>query len=254
MMSKVLISLCAFLALSAAVDCKAKIPNPNGKTYAYDLTKLGHPAGEADTLRARDDEGNYVYVNICGPSAEKCTSGTAVCMRTADYSDYVSLGMVDSQEFTESVEAEPGKGLQVTYSNGDDCDFGYYQTVISVVCDPDEQGTIDTVEDGECWYRMTIRSKYGCGKEWNSEDPEEDESGSSKDAGEVVAIVILVLLLVSVVAYFALGAVWQKKKHDASTFREYIIHNEFWCDLPSLIVDGVKFILHGFRKENYTPV
>jgi len=251
MNSKVLITLCAFLALSAAVDCTAKIPNPNGKTYAYDLTKLGHPAGEADSLRARDDQGNWVYANICGPSSERCTSGTAICLRTISY-DYVSLGRVDSQEFTESPDAEPGKGLQVTYSNGDDCDFGYYQTTITVLCDPDEVGTIDTVEDGECWYRMNIRSRYGCGKEVSSSDSEGTDTGS--DAGEVVAMAILIVLAVALVLYFALGAVYQKQRNQASTFREYIIHNQFWCSLPYLVVDGVKFIGHGFKKGDYVAV
>jgi len=241
------------LALTAAVSCKAKIPNPNGKTYAYDLSKLSHSAGESDTLRIMDDQGNYVYMNICGPSSEKCTSGTAVCMREKDTYDYVSLGKVDTQEFTECVDAEPGMGLQVTYSNGDDCDFGSYQTVVSLLCDKNEQGTIDTVDEGECWYRMTVRSTYACGHEATASDSDDDNS-SGASSGDVVALVILILLFVAIIAYFAIGAFWQKKRHDASSFQEYIIHYEFWSSLPGLIKDGVLFIAHGFKRGDYVSV
>jgi len=252
MNANILVVFCALLALTAAVDCKAKIKNPNGKTYAYDLSKLSHSAGDPDSLRTTDDQGNYVYVNICGPSSEKCTSGTSVCMREKDTYDYISLGRLESQEFTESVDAEPGKGLQVTYSDGDDCDFGNYQTVISLVCDETEQGTIDSIDDGECWYRMTIRSKYACGKEASSTSSGDDGSGAS--SGDVVALVILIVLLVGFVLYFVVGAIWQKKKNDASSFHEYIIHYEFWSSLPGLIKDGVLFICHGCRKGDYVSV
>jgi len=251
MSSKLLICLCALMALSLAstVNCKAKIANPNGKTYAYDLSGLSHAAGVSDTLRIRDDQGNYIYANICGPSSEKCSSGTAVCMKQSDLTTYVSLGMLDTQEFTESVESEPGKGLQVTYSNGDGCILGSWQTVISLLCDPNEDGKIDTIEEGECWYRMNVYSKYACGKE---AEPGDDDSGSN--TGDVVALVILLVLLCSVIVYFVVGAIWQKKKNDASTAREYIIHNEFWCSLPMLIRDGFMFIIHGFKKGDYISV
>jgi len=248
MNAKVLYVLYALVLLAAAMDCKAKIPNSNGKTYLYDLSKLNHNAGDKDTLWIRDDMGDYVYMNVCGPSSEKCESGTAVCMRTSGY-DYVSLGKVSSQEFTESVESEPGKGVMVTYSDGDDCDFGdHWQTVISFLCDETEDGVIDSVDEGECWYRLTVLSKYACGTETTP-----DDSGAS-DTGDVVALVILLIMVFGLIAYFVLGAVYQKMRNDPGTLREYIIHNEFWCSLPGLIVDGCKFIAHGCKKGDYVSV
>jgi len=164
MNSKVLVALCALLYIASAIGCSVKLKNANGKTYEYDLSKLSHPAGEKDFLTIRDDQGDYVYANICGPSSEKCVSGSAVCMRTKDY-DYVSLGKVQTQEFSNSAEAKPGKGLQVTYFNGDDCDFGNYQTVITLICDMTQEGVIDEADNGECWYKLTVKSKYACGQE-----------------------------------------------------------------------------------------
>jgi len=251
MNSKLLIAFCALLCAIAAIDCKPKIVSSDGKTYYYDLHRLSHPAGEKDSLSIRDDEGDYIYVNICGPSSEKCSpsGSSAVCMRTADYT-YVSLGKVESQEFTESVDVKPGGGLQVTYSNGDDCDFGNYQTVITLICDQTQDGTISEVDEGECWYKMNILSKYACGQE-NKPD---DSDASGGGGGEVAATVILIILLCGIVVYFAVGAVCQKKKNDASSFREYVIHNEFWFSLPFLVKDGVLFIFHGFKKGDYVSV
>ena len=54
--------------------------------------------------------------------------------------------------------------------------------------------------------------------------------------------------------YFGLGAVYQWKFNQAQTPVEFIIHREFWFAIPGLVKDGVMFIIHGFKKGDYTSV
>ena len=61
-------------------------------------------------------------------------------------------------------------------------------------------------------------------------------------------------LVILIVLYFGLGAVYQWKFKEAQTPKEFIIHNEFWFALPGLIKDGVLFIIHGFKKGDYTSI
>jgi len=254
MNTKVIFVLCvaAFVCCFADNNCKFDIVSANDqKTYTYDLSKMSHPAGQKDDLYFRLDDGSYIYANICGPSAERCKSGSAVCMRGSDYSTYTSLGMVSTQEANDDPELEPGTGLSLTYSGGDDCILGSWQTVMTLQCDKTRDGEITEVETGECWYRMTILSKYACGSSSGSGG---GDNSSSPDAGEVVALVILIILLVAVVVYFGVGVVYQRKVKDAATLREHIIHNEFWCSLPLLVKDGVLFIFHGCKKGDYLSI
>lgn len=62
-------------------------------------------------------------------------------------------------------------------------------------------------------------------------------------------------LAILVVLYFGLGAVYQWQLKEPTCPAEYIIHHEFWFALPGLVVDGVMFIAHGFKKKaSYTEV
>jgi len=256
MNAKVVFVVCAALvACCSAVECvNTIVSSETGKSYEYNLKKLSHPAGEKDSLSYRMPDGSYLFMNICGPSSEKCTSGTAVCLRSSDYSEFTSLGKVDTQQVSEATDLEPGKGVQVTYSNGDECVLGSWETVITLACDPTIEGEITDVDTGDCWFKATVSSKYACGVPVSGSSATSGGDASGQSSGDVVALVILIILLVCVVLYFGLGVFYQKKFKEASTFREYIIHNEFWCSLPSLIKDGVLFIFHGCKKGDYVSV
>jgi len=162
---------------------------------------------------------------------------------------FTSLGKSETQQVEEAPDLEPGKGVSVTYSDGDDCQLGSWQTVVTLQCDPTVTAEITDVDYGTCWYRVTFLSKWACGVEVTPGD-----ESSSNNSGDTVALVILIVMLVAVVLYFGLGVVYQKKVKDASSATEYIIHNEFWCSLPGLVKDGVLFIFHGCKKGDYVSV
>jgi len=232
----------ALFVCSYAVDCVGEVEFPGGKKYKYDFSKNQIE----DMFYYIQDEGSYIYVNICHPSHLNCREGTAVCHY--NYEKYESLGMLSTQKFDKPEGVEPGMGVSITYNGGDACTTDNYQTMIVATCDNSTTGEIRSVLVGECWYKVFFASKFACGV-LVSENKE-----STSTAGETAAIIVLVLLLVTAVLYFGLGAVYQKKTKDPGTLREYIIHNEFWCAIPGLIKDGVLFIAHGFRKGDYISV
>jgi len=254
MNTKIVLVLCAVLfAGCSAINCVYDVVSAgDGKTYRYNLGKMTHATGDDDYFYRMDD-GSYIYMNICGLSSQRCTTGSVVCRRDSDHTTYTSLGKLDTQQVDDAPDLEPGKGVSVTYSDGEDCTLGNWQTDITLVCDPTASGagSIQSVDAGECWFRITFASQYACGSEVSG-DTSDSESGSGSK-GDVVALVILIVLLVAVVLYFVVGGIYQKKVKGA-TGKEIIIHNQFWCSLPSLVKDGVLFIFHGCKKGDYVSV
>ena len=240
----------AAMLVSAQVDCQPVIKQSDGKNYQYNLTALCHASGEIDIFTTRDEQGNYYFINFCGPTSAACTTGSTVCMRDPYFNNF-GCGMLDTQKWADSPSVKPGEGLQVTYENGEECstDGAKRSSVITLQCDPNEpEGIIDTVEVKDCHYTFTFRSAHACGK------PASGGGGGSGGAGETAALVILIILLVAVAVYFAAGAVYQKKVKGAQAPREYVIHSDFWCALPGMVVDGCKFIAHGCKKGDYVQV
>jgi len=243
-----------FIALLAAVciaqtNCEPEITFGDGSVWKFNLTGLWHAKGQDDKIVAQDSDLNNYYINVCGEtttaSDDEC-KGASVCQEGLAY-DHHNAGSLKSQTFSYDNSTEPGKGLIITYGNGDTCSGGDVRTTnLILVCDPYcESPLVDTAKEiAHCAYSIRITSKYACG----------EKGSSSGGAGETFALVVLLILLIGAVLYFAIGAVYQKKKKDASNLREMIIHNEFWCSLPGMVKDGFLFIIHGCKKGDYISV
>ena len=244
------------------MDCSPVIKQKDGNWYKYDLKNLRHEPGDVDIFTTRDSQGNYYYANFCGPMSQQCTSSASVCKATMAWV-YVDVGMSDTQQWSDSPDVAPGKGIKVTYSNGEDCDQvsnavveggrnctgpnAKNRAIITLNCDPNvPEGYFDTVTQNGCDYIFPFRTMYACGKK--------TAGGPGDGKGDVAALVILLVILCGLVVYFAAGAVYQKKVKGAQTPGEYVIHGEFWLALPGLVVDGCKFIAHGFKKGDYITV
>jgi len=230
--------------------CHVVVKESNGIDYTYDLSPIGSCY--------LDYDGKKYTINMCD-GVPTCSSDAAVCMEDDDAAthadDTATLGRLTKKSALSLGGDDPGQGCVILYGDGDECPGSHYTSTILVLCDPQQHTPLVTVLPDDCDYSFQVITKYGCGSIATSSEEQELDSGSSEDdVGEIIALVILILLFVSVILYFALGAIYQKKRHDASTFREYVIHSEFWCSLPGLVVDGVKFIFRGCKKADYTPV
>jgi len=222
-----------------ALNCKPKL---GGKQF--DLSGLCHDATTADYV-ARDEDQNTYNFNICGPvtdggSMQECTDAS-VCQKTPA-NVRINAGRTESQKFKLISDKNPGKGIIVTYGEGDVCSAGdVRETDIYIYCDKKVSDPVikPVDEEDHCSYVIKMESKYGC---------------PAGDAGETFAMVVLIILAVAIVLYFGLGAVYKWKVKEASTFSEFIIHGEFWLALPLLIKDGCQFIFHGCKKGDYVSV
>jgi len=232
----VLVVLCAIGA--TAKKCKVTITESNKEKYDYDLSHFGDLTLDADQ--------KHYAMNLCNGVKEGCGDDCAVCMSDAD-NEYVSLGRLSSRGATTIGGEDPGQGAVILFGDGDDCPGAQFTSTILLLCDPNEEEPVLSVLPDECDYSFQIISKYGCGV------PHDNEL-EDLDPGEVFATVVLICFFVGLVLYFVVGAIYLKITASPATPQEYIIHREFWFGLPGLIVDGVRFIINGCKKPDYTPV
>jgi len=243
-MNKLVFALAVVCALACARDCRVAVTESNFDTYTYDLGKLGE-------LTVSDDDKKYT-IELCDGVSSGCSSQASVCM--TENRKHVSLGKLSTRSAV-SVGGDPGQGVVVLFQDGDECTDGEFTSTILLLCDPDQKEPSITVMPDECDYSFQVVTKYGCGTNAAAKSSSQS-SGSNphKKSSDAAGIAILVILIVAVVLYFGIGAFYQYKNNDPATFREYIIHNEFWCSIPGLVVDGCKFIAHGFKKGDYLTV
>jgi len=245
----VLALVCATCFGRAYIDaqkCKIIVEEATGQNYTYDLSELGELSASF--------HGNTFTLNLCQPVSSGCVADTAVCRNARlGNAGYTSIGKLSSREIVPYgfQPPQPGVGIVAMFGDGDKCsgDDTFSSSVV-VVCDPNEKAMVAVTAEEDCYYEFSVSTKFGCGTATTSSDMN-DSDNSESDSGEVVALVILLIMIIGLALYFVVGAVYQKKTADPGTLREYIIHNEFWCSLPSLVADGCKFIIHGCKRGDY---
>jgi len=242
----VLVSLVlASVVLAGPFNCSAVVnDDAKGKAYLYNLTSLFHDSQYSDSLFYQSNTGDLTYVNLCGDTTTVCSPASPVCKRSGLWST-MGFGELETQSIVliEKEGVTSDKGVTVHYGGGEYCPGSAgTSATIHVVCGTDETVTDVVVGSDGCTLTITISSQAGCGIEV-------DYNGTS--SGEVFAIVVLVLLLVGVIAYIVIGMVVNWKVKGVENVVDMIPHREFWMSIPSLVVDGCKFIGHGFKKGDY---
>jgi len=252
-MNTVAVALVALILVNLAVagpfNCTATVNDDSArKSYAYDLTSLYHDSQFSDNLFYQDPStSELTYINICGDTTTYCDPSSPVCRRSGLWST-MGYGALATQTIglIEKEGVESGKGVTVHYSGGDYCPGSSgTSSTIHIICGTDETITDVKLNPDGCSIVATISSKAGCGEEV-------EYPGAS--GGEIFAMVVLILLLVGVILYIGIGMLVNWKVKGAQTVPEMIPHREFWVSIPSLIVDGCKFIGHGFKKGDYVSI
>ena len=119
-------------------------------------------------------------MNICGRTTAACNQGTSVCQRAANF-NYYSCGALETQSIYGLSTAEPGQGVTVKYTGGDQCSGGPERaTTINIFCSEDDPGYIYGSEEGDCDYTITMNSMAGCGVRISS--------GGGMGAGGIILI------------------------------------------------------------------
>jgi len=240
----VFVGLLAAFAAADPFNCTAVVTAKSGAKYEYNLTSLFHEPQFSDSLYYQGDTGDLTYINLCGDTTTTCSPSSPVCRRAGLWST-MGYGELDTQQFypVEMDGVEPDQGVTVKYKNGEFCPQSTgTSSVIHIICGKDEAITSLSLSSDGCTVTAVIKSQAGCGV----------KVGTA--AGETVAIVILCLLLAAVILYIAIGMLVNWKVNGAQTIPEMIPNKDFWVSVPGLIVDGCKFIGHGFKKGDYVSL
>jgi len=222
------------------------VDDKHGKAWQYDLTSLYHDNTFSDSLYFQSSNGDLTYFNLCGVTTTTCSPSSPVCKRSGLWST-MGYGDLHTQQMVviEKEDVDSGKGVTVHYTNGEYCPgTAGSSSTIHVVCGTDEVVTELSLSRDGCSITATIVSQAGCGF----------AAPYSGGSGETAAIVILVLLLVGVILYIAIGMFVNWKFKGAENVVDMIPQREFWMSVPGLVVDGCKFIGHGFKKGDYVSI
>lgn len=202
------------------------------------------------SLPFRFSDGGYDYsFTICDTISNdmcgRCLNSFSGCQRKG-WEDWC-LGVSSGSNKYEVLPG--GKGLAITYDNGDDYNSGCWgggrrKLRIEIICDKSATSIPTTFEAKEPTcdplvyeYVFTFRHISGC-----------PFGGGGLSAGSILLIIIFVTFAVYLIAGIIINIVVRQK----SGF-EIIPNSSFWAGLPSLIRDGVLFIC-GRRPGGYDTV
>eukprot|EP01129_Flabellula_baltica_P012450 TRINITY_DN5630_c1_g1_i1.p1 TRINITY_DN5630_c1_g1~~TRINITY_DN5630_c1_g1_i1.p1 ORF type:complete len:234 (-),score=48.36 TRINITY_DN5630_c1_g1_i1:59-760(-) len=191
----------------------------------YDLSQLLTEQSEV-TISQKGGVLDYFYfVELCGESTRGCVG----CSRVGfceTWQGGVHTSCVGS--FSSAAGLDDGAGVELIYEGG----FGNRQGIVKISCDP-SGGIADNVQlqNNGAQFTMSFKSSAACVAYDNT-----------------FAVLFFVVFIVVVVIYMVGGIVWNKfklEKEGADIFP----HKDFWFMLPTLVIEGVKFIFSGFKKE-----
>jgi len=142
------------LATSDSIDLKSCIFNIDG--YTYDLA----PLSTHDTI-VFGTNSDVLYLGVC-QNTQMCHDTPACLVDRA--AEHISYGSLDHMVVTDNILNAPGKGLSLTYQQGDFCAANGEKRMITVsyICDHSTVNEVVDFDENACHGIVTIRSKYAC--------------------------------------------------------------------------------------------
>jgi len=186
--------------------------------------------------------GGYTYrFNVCGGTVKVCNKQAAPASKWRG-TKCNNLGDMATQEISLIDEHDAGKGVKLTYRDGDICkkqvsgqmEIGSREVIYEIHCDRGaDPGVLQKiVETSMCEYTILFNSKYACptngsagGKGWN-----------------FIFMVIFFFAL-----YLGIGIGFNKYKRGMEGV-EAVPNIDLWRQVPGLVKDGVTFSV-GQSKE-----
>lgn len=241
------------LGLAASYDCIFEAPDG----VNYDLSGMSQKSPPDFSIMG-DNYFEY-RVNVCeqvfqscagdftGVAAQWTPQGSCVAVIGRQNPEYGGLNLPTLDYIDEE---DPGKGVVLTYANGDLCPslVAFERTVKYVIhCDKGTKAAvISATEPQICSYQIEFNSKAGCPPARASADK------ASKKRSTTFKEVLLGIVLLFVL-YCAVGS-YRNHRDDGTSFPESIPHKEFWYSLPerlgellSTVVMRVKAWREGYQ-------
>jgi len=200
------------------------------KGYSFDLREMHR----LDHDYTGTTNGGYAYrFNVCGNTVKLCNQQPAPASKWRG-SKCNNLGDPTTQTIGLIDEANPAKGVRLSFSKGDICkqqkagqmEIGSRLVHFEVNCDPSAHpGELRLIKEvSMCEYTIVFDSMHGC------------PSNRSRIHGwALITLVTLALLTYCGVGYYL------NNKNEGKQGVEAIPHVKYWEEVPGLVRDGVAF-------------
>jgi len=240
------------LGLTSSYDCVFEAPDG----VNYDLSGMSQKSPPDFSIMG---EGYFEYrVNVCEQVFQSCSGdftgvatqwtpqGSCVAVIGRQNPEYgglnpPTLGYID--------EEDPGKGVVLTYVNGDLCPslVAFERTTRFVIhCDKGTKAAVIAASEPEiCTYQVEFNSKLACPPARASED-KASKKRSTTFKGVLIGVVLLFVL------YCAVG-VYRNQRENGTAVSESIPHKEFWYSLPERLGELLSFVIMRVKawREGY---
>jgi len=240
------------LGLASSYDCVFEAPDG----VNYDLSGMSQKSPPDFSIMG---EGYFEYrVNVCEQVFQSCSGdftgvatqwtpqGSCVAVIGRQNPEYgglnpPTLGYID--------EEDPGKGVVLTYVNGDLCPslVAFERTTRFVIhCDKGTKAAVIAASEPEiCTYQVEFNSKLACPPARASED-KASKKRSTTFKGVLIGVVLLFVL------YCAVG-VYRNQRENGTAVSESIPHKEFWNSLPERLGELLSFVIMRVKawREGY---
>lgn len=211
-------------------ECVCRFPTG----HSLNLTNLA-----SKTLTFNDTkDGLIYYLNPCGEAHAPCGNGSSLCVLEEKTNHTTDLGPMTSSVFSSQGIYTP---VYLTFEISD------LETEIKLECSnkPESLLSLDVDVDlleasVEPKKYLLLQSPEACVKDVDYLSDSSESNGLS--SGAIFFIVLIVLWC----SYILLGAVANHFIRGATGW-EMIPNYQFWKNIPTLFMDGVKFVANGCK-------
>lgn len=200
----------------------------------YDLTNLTN----SGTLKATASNRTFIFqpcknAALTSNRTDECSTGNGVSLCVQQGNQNRSLGTIEETKlvFQPGVAKQPNWMLRHANST----------TIVSLSCCEtcQTQLSVDSIPN-DLQYHLLLVSPYACKALLHAK-------------GLSTGSILVILLFVFSGIYFIGGAVALKLLRGATGW-EMLPNHEFWCELPSLVRDGIIFTFNCFRADSYERI
>jgi Autophagy-related protein 27 len=170
-----------------------------------------------------------------------------------------SCGVLRTQQIWTGTNTVEDDGVTFIYEDGNVCSANdaVRRTLIFVNCDKsvkDVAAKVTSVpketKPGSCSFEIVMSSRFAC-KDAGSKDGDKKhkhDHNSGLSGGSIFLITLTCVLF----AYLFAGIAWNAYKHGARG-TDIVPNKDFWVQVPSLIVEGGRYIVNTARGQSSSP-
>ncbi|KAG7212728.1 hypothetical protein KM043_012995 [Ampulex compressa] len=207
---------------------------PDGRRV--DITKIG----DSGILNATNKNYNIHFIPcangriMSGPNDTECSTGkgTSLCAYNTNEKKFFNLGTIEESKM--HLESPNSENVVLTFQRVN------RTATIVLICNPPSKTHILLDSANNTNYRLILESPMAC-------------KSYPHTKGLSTGSILVILCFVFSGIYFVGGALVLKFLRGATGW-EMLPNHTFWCELPSLVRDGIVFTFNCCRADSYERI